>query len=143
MLVRILAGFLRKSPSSFYEEIDGGLPNEAEFPYECYEPRNLTALIEGEYECDVLHDYTLVGTHCWCPHATYNPRCEVEDAFVQYIDVVLCHPSVQNQEGQVYFIGMNILYTIWAAYLFLILGLTADAFFVPILTKISSLLNLR
>ena len=38
--------------------------------------------------------------------------------------------------------GINILYVIWGAYLFLTLGLTADAFFVPVLTKISSLLRL-
>ena len=32
---------------------------------------------------------------------------------------------------------MNILYTVWALYLFLALGVTADAFFVPCLTRIA------
>ena len=32
---------------------------------------------------------------------------------------------------------MNILYTVWALYLFLALGVTADAFFVPCLIRIA------
>ena len=35
-------------------------------------------------------------------------------------------------------IGMNILYAIWCLWLFIALGVTADAFFVPTLTKIST-----
>ena len=46
-------------------------------------------------------------------------------------------------EGDAYFIGMNVLYTLWCIYLFLALGLTADAFFVPILTRISDILGLN
>ena len=37
---------------------------------------------------------------------------------------------------------MNILYSLWCLWLFIALGLVADAFFVPNLTKISSQLKL-
>lgn len=39
-------------------------------------------------------------------------------------------------------LGMNILYSLWCLWLFIALGLVADAFFVPNLTKISSQLKL-
>ena len=32
---------------------------------------------------------------------------------------------------------MNVLYSLWGVYLFIGLGVTADAFFVPTLTRIS------
>ena len=34
---------------------------------------------------------------------------------------------------------MNVLYSLWAVYLFIGLGVTADAFFVPTLTRISGI----
>ena len=45
-------------------------------------------------------------------------------------------------DGDSFFIGMNVLYSFWCLYLFLALGLTADAFFVPILTRMSDILGL-
>ena len=42
-----------------------------------------------------------------------------------------------------HFQGAQIAYFIWLIYLALALGLTADGFFVPILTRISDLFGLR
>ena len=87
---------------------------------------------------------------------------------IKYLDVFLCSSHVTNtHEGfhqfssSVYFerqkiiglwfwkpgkdypfswiVGMNVLYSLWAVYLFIGLGVTADAFFVPTLTRISGI----
>jgi sodium/potassium/calcium exchanger 6 len=47
-----------------------------------------------------------------------------------------------TQHFQDFMLGMNILYSLWCLWLFIALGLVADAFFVPNLTKISSQLKL-
>jgi len=65
--------------------------------------------------------------------------CEVE-GFVQYVNVFACSENLLSSDA--WEIGINILYVLWSLWLFIALGVSADAFFVPTLTKISNQLKL-
>nr|AAT47858.1 sodium/calcium exchanger protein-like protein [Oikopleura dioica] len=86
--------------------------------------------------CENFHDYP---KERWCEFYENVESCELEESFIEYVEVVLCS---DNADKDSYFIGMNILYSLWCLWLFIALGLVADAFFVPNLTKISSQLKL-
>jgi len=87
--------------------------------------------------CEIYHDFP---KDCHCEVVGVNPSCFVEDSFVEYIQEGLCNP--RHVESDTWIIGTQIAYFIWLIYLALALGLTADGFFVPILTRISDLFGL-
>ncbi|XP_065424349.1 mitochondrial sodium/calcium exchanger protein isoform X2 [Chrysemys picta bellii] len=71
----------------------------------------------------------------WCHFIQTNPDCQMDSGFLNYLNGVFC----------VFPLGLLplvvTLYVLWLLYLFLILGVTAEKFFCPNLSAIST--NLR
>ncbi|KAJ1092401.1 hypothetical protein NDU88_005511 [Pleurodeles waltl] len=72
----------------------------------------------------------------WCSFIRNTPDCQDDDGFIGYLDAAFCDftPTL---------LPMAItLYAFWLLYLFLVLGTTADKFFCPNLSAISTNLKL-
>jgi len=126
---------------------------------------SLPSVLGGDVDCELYHE---LPPACHCEFASCNENCQVEDSFIEYVQEALCNPSHWNNNktqklseaetvscsecpnyeecgncgSDSYVIGVQVAYFIWLMYLFIALGMTADAFFVPILTRISDLLGL-
>ncbi|XP_043353743.1 mitochondrial sodium/calcium exchanger protein isoform X3 [Dermochelys coriacea] len=71
----------------------------------------------------------------WCHFIQTNPDCQMDSGFLNYLDGIFCvFPSALLPL-------VVTLYALWLLYLFLILGVTAEKFFCPNLSAIST--NLR
>ncbi|XP_019362241.1 PREDICTED: sodium/potassium/calcium exchanger 6, mitochondrial [Gavialis gangeticus] len=71
----------------------------------------------------------------WCSFIHTNPDCQIDGGFLDYLDGVFCvFPSTLLPLAVT-------LYAMWLLYLFIILGVTAEKFFCPNLSAIST--NLR
>ncbi|KYO31775.1 hypothetical protein Y1Q_0022847 [Alligator mississippiensis] len=71
----------------------------------------------------------------WCSFIRTNPDCQIDGGFLDYLDGVFCvFPSTLLPLAVT-------LYAMWLLYLFIILGVTAEKFFCPNLSAIST--NLR
>ncbi|KAI5946668.1 Mitochondrial sodium/calcium exchanger protein [Manis javanica] len=71
-----------------------------------------------------------------CAFIRTNPDCRSEGGYLDYLEGIFCHfhPSL---------LPLAItLYALWLLYLFLILGVTAEKFFCPNLSAISTMLKL-
>ncbi|XP_064889911.1 mitochondrial sodium/calcium exchanger protein isoform X5 [Columba livia] len=72
----------------------------------------------------------------WCHFVRSNPDCRLEGGFLDYLDGVFCvFPS------RLLPLAVT-LYALWLLYLFVILGVTAEKFFCPNLSAISTNLKL-
>ncbi|NWI17867.1 NCLX protein, partial [Crypturellus soui] len=71
----------------------------------------------------------------WCHFVRTNPDCRLEGGFLDYLDGVFCAFPARLLPLAV------TLYACWLLYLFVILGVTAEKFFCPNLSAIST--NLR
>ncbi|NWJ03241.1 NCLX protein, partial [Crypturellus undulatus] len=71
----------------------------------------------------------------WCRFIRTNPDCRLEGGFLDYLDGVFCAFPARLLPLAV------TLYACWLLYLFIILGVTAEKFFCPNLSAIST--NLR
>ncbi|NXW95587.1 NCLX protein, partial [Alopecoenas beccarii] len=72
----------------------------------------------------------------WCRFVRSNPDCRLEGGFLDYLDGVFCVFPPQLLPLAV------TLYALWLLYLFVILGVTAEKFFCPNLSAISTNLKL-
>ncbi|NWV21305.1 NCLX protein, partial [Origma solitaria] len=72
----------------------------------------------------------------WCHFIRSNPDCRLEGGFLDYLDGVFCVFPPQLLPLAV------TLYALWLLYLFIILGVTAEKFFCPNLSAISTNLKL-
>lgn len=84
-------------------------------------------------DCRTVRDHNASE---WCSFIRNTPDCEDDDGFISYLDAAFCAftPAL---------LPMAItLYAFWLLYLFLVLGTTADKFFCPNLSAISTNLKL-
>ncbi|KGL96217.1 hypothetical protein N301_16448, partial [Charadrius vociferus] len=72
----------------------------------------------------------------WCRFVRSNPDCRLEGGFLDYIEGVFCVFPPRLLPLAV------TLYALWLLYLFIILGVTAEKFFCPNLSAISTNLKL-
>ncbi|XP_066055810.1 mitochondrial sodium/calcium exchanger protein isoform X2 [Chamaea fasciata] len=72
----------------------------------------------------------------WCHFIRSNPDCRLDGGFLDYLDGVFCVFPPQLLPLAV------ALYALWLLYLFIILGVTAEKFFCPNLSAISTNLKL-
>ncbi|NWV36174.1 NCLX protein, partial [Grantiella picta] len=72
----------------------------------------------------------------WCHFIRSNPDCRLDGGFLDYLDGVFCVFPPQLLPLAV------TLYALWLLYLFIILGVTAEKFFCPNLSAISTNLKL-
>ncbi|XP_053849624.1 mitochondrial sodium/calcium exchanger protein [Vidua macroura] len=72
----------------------------------------------------------------WCQFIRSNPDCRLDGGFLDYLDGVFCVFPPQLLPLAV------TLYALWLLYLFIILGVTAEKFFCPNLSAISTNLKL-
>ncbi|XP_072839620.2 mitochondrial sodium/calcium exchanger protein isoform X1 [Pogona vitticeps] len=71
-----------------------------------------------------------------CTFIQNNPDCKIDDGFLNYLNGVFCVFPHSLQSLAV------VLYVLWLLYLFVILGVTAEKFFCPNLSAISTKLKL-
>nr|XP_020662738.1 sodium/potassium/calcium exchanger 6, mitochondrial [Pogona vitticeps] len=71
-----------------------------------------------------------------CTFIQNNPDCKIDDGFLNYLNGVFCVFPHSLQPLAV------VLYILWLLYLFVILGVTAEKFFCPNLSAISTKLKL-
>ncbi|NWX93602.1 NCLX protein, partial [Nothoprocta pentlandii] len=72
----------------------------------------------------------------WCRFIRTNPDCQLEGGFLDYLDGIFCTFPARLLPLAV------TLYACWLLYLFVILGVTAEKFFCPNLSAISTNLKL-
>ncbi|XP_066187446.1 mitochondrial sodium/calcium exchanger protein isoform X2 [Sylvia atricapilla] len=72
----------------------------------------------------------------WCHFIRSNPDCQLDGGFLDYLDGVFCVFPPRLLPLAV------TLYALWLLYLFIILGVTAEKFFCPNLSAISTNLKL-
>ncbi|XP_025893214.1 mitochondrial sodium/calcium exchanger protein [Nothoprocta perdicaria] len=72
----------------------------------------------------------------WCRFIRTNPDCQLEGGFLDYLDGIFCAFPARLLPLAV------TLYACWLLYLFVILGVTAEKFFCPNLSAISTNLKL-
>ncbi|KGL77253.1 hypothetical protein N309_13448, partial [Tinamus guttatus] len=72
----------------------------------------------------------------WCRFIRTNPDCQLEGGFLDYLDGVFCAFPARLLPLAI------TLYACWLLYLFVILGVTAEKFFCPNLSAISTNLKL-
>ncbi|XP_030814709.1 mitochondrial sodium/calcium exchanger protein [Camarhynchus parvulus] len=72
----------------------------------------------------------------WCHFVRSNPDCRIDGGFLDYLDGVFCVFPPRLLPLAV------TLYALWLLYLFIILGVTAEKFFCPNLSAISTNLKL-
>ncbi|NXA64982.1 NCLX protein, partial [Mohoua ochrocephala] len=72
----------------------------------------------------------------WCQFIRSNPDCQLDGGFLDYLDGVFCDFPPRLLPLAV------TLYALWLLYLFIILGVTAEKFFCPNLSAISTNLKL-
>ncbi|CBY18221.1 unnamed protein product [Oikopleura dioica] len=76
----------------------------------------------------------------WCNFSLATADCDQDEGFVDYITTAFC--SFPTTKSASWLGGVYAIYIVWLMYLFAMIGVSADSFFVPCLDWISKALKI-